>query len=39
MFPSMRIQNAKYADLGRIVTWQKSRDSNITWGQEEKEQE
>ena len=39
MFPFVGVQNAIYADLGRIVTWQKSRDGNITWRQEEKDQE
>ena len=39
MFPFERVRNVKYAVLGRIMTWQKSRDSNITWRQEEKGQE
>ena len=39
MFPFVRARNVIYADLGRIVTWQKSWDDNITWRQEDKDQE
>jgi len=31
------VRNVIYADLGRIVTWQKSWDGNITWRQEDKD--
>ena len=39
LFPTVWVRYAIHVDLGRIMTWQKSRDSNITWRQEEKDQE
>ena len=39
MLLSQQERDAIFADLGGIMTGQKSRDSNITWRQEEKDQE